>query len=100
MIPIIEEGSYSEYNIENPYAFKDRVKEFWTEMHEKYYGKTIVFVSHSGTLKMLLAIIRKESYEIMRKKIHKTNASISIIEFSEPNVISLMDIGDDKHLLD
>ncbi len=100
MKPIIKEGSFSKYNIEEPLDFKKRITEFWEELHEKYFGKTVVLVSHSGTFKMLLSIIQNESYEIMRKKIHKTNASISTIEFSEPNVISLLDIGYDKHLVD
>ncbi|MEC8221053.1 MAG: histidine phosphatase family protein [Nanoarchaeota archaeon] len=100
MKPIIKEGSFSKYNIEEPLDFKKRISEFWEELHEKYFGKTVVLVSHSGTFKMLLSIIQNESYEIMRKKIHKTNASISTIEFSEPNVISLLDIGYDKHLVD
>ncbi|MEC8339217.1 MAG: histidine phosphatase family protein, partial [Nanoarchaeota archaeon] len=100
MKPIIKEGSFSKYNIEEPLDFKKRISEFWEELHDAHFGKTVVLVSHSGTFKMLLSIIQNESYEIMRKKIHKTNASISTIEFSEPNVISLLDIGYDKHLVD
>lgn len=100
MKPIIKEGNFSKYNIEEPLEFKKRINSFWEELHSNYFGKTIVLVSHSGTFKMLLSIIQRESYEIMRKKIHKTNASISTIEFSEPNVISLLDIGYDKHLED
>ena len=100
MKPIIKEGSFSKYNIEEPLDFKKRISEFWEELHDAHFGKTVVLVSHSGTFKMLLSIIQNESYEIMRKKIHKTNASISTIEFSEPNVISLLDIGYDKHLED
>jgi broad specificity phosphatase PhoE len=98
MKPIIKTGDFKKYNIEEPIVFRERIDSFWNEIHKKYFGKTVLVVSHSGTIKMLLSIIQNESYEIMRKKIHKTNASITTIEFSEPNIISLIDIGYDKHL--
>lgn len=98
MKPIILENRFHELNIEDPYLFKKRIKEFWEEIHEKYFGENVVIVSHSGTIKMLIAVIQNESYEVIRKKVHKKNASITKIEFSSPNIISVIDIGYDKHL--
>lgn len=99
LIEIYENNSYEEYEIERLEKVRERVKEFWQEIFTKYFGKTTLIVSHSGTLKALLSIILDEPIEDARKKYKKANASITILEFDENKLIKSKSIADDSHLI-
>lgn len=98
LIEIYEDDLYDEYELERLEVLKERVRNFWNEIFEKYFGKTILVVSHSGTLKALLSVILDEPIEVARKKYKKANASITILEFDENKLIKFKSIADDSHL--
>jgi len=98
---IRDKNLYHKYNMENPEEFENRIKKFLECECLKTHGKTILLVSHSGTIKMILYHLLKikESFEIFRKQINKTNASISTIEFDKNFNVINFDIGNDEHLI-
>ncbi len=95
-----EDDSYHKYGVESPQSFQKRIQDFLDDIHGEHYGKTILVVSHGGTLKMLLSILQNISWEIGVYSIKKPNASISIIELDEKKDLKNIDIGSIKHLLD
>lgn len=95
---IREENTYEKYEVEHPIAFKKRVQTFLDDIHREHFEKTILIVSHGGTLKMLLSILQKIPWKIGVYEIKKPNASISIIEIDENKELKNHDIGNVKHL--
>lgn len=98
MLDVKIRNLYKKYEIETPEEFKKRAEKFWTKFHKRYFGKTILIVAHSAFLKMFLSIILEEPYHKFRKTVIKKNASISILEFEEPNKYTRLEIGLDDHL--
>jgi broad specificity phosphatase PhoE len=95
-----EDDSYNKYGVESPKCFQKRVEDFLEDVHGEHYGKTILVVSHGGTLKMLLSILQNIDWEVGVYSIKKPNASISIIELDEKKDLKSIDVGSIKHLLD
>ena len=93
-----EENKYEQFNVERPERFQERVQNFLDNIHQEHYGKTILIVSHGGTLKMLLSILQKIPWHIGVYEIQKPNASISIIEIDENKELKKHDIGKIEHL--
>jgi len=87
--------------MESPIDFENRIKKFLEEYCCKEFGKTVLIVSHSGTIKMLIYHLLKikESFEIFRKENVKPNASISTIEFDENFNVVNFEIGNNEHLI-
>lgn len=98
MFKIFIEDSFEENKIERLEDFTKRIENVYREIFQKYFGKTVIIVSHSSTSKMLLSIILSKEFSDIRK-IKKNNASISIIQFDENSNISDYIIGDDRHLI-
>ncbi len=100
MRKIHNDDSYELFEIERVEDLQKRVKEFWDEFFKEHFGKNVLIVSHSGTLKVLLSFILDKSLKEIRETYYKSNASISTIEFDENKKIKNIIIGDDKHLID
>ena len=98
---IRDKNLYHEYNMETPEEFENRIKSFLECKCLKTHGKKILIVSHSGTIKMILYHLLKikESFEIFRKQVNKSNASISTIEFDKNFNVINFEIGNNQHLI-
>jgi uncharacterized phosphatase len=93
-----KDDTYEKFSVERPTIFRERVEKFLDEIHKEHFGKTILVVSHGGTLKMLLSILKKIPWEVGVYEIKKPNASISIIDIDEKRELKNHDIGNVEHL--
>jgi phosphoserine phosphatase len=62
----------------------DKAKQFWTEILPHHRGKTILIVSHGGTIRALLSTalgIDSKYYHYFQQ----SNCGINILDFSEPS---------------
>ncbi len=79
--------------------FYEKARQFWTEIIPYHAGKTILIVSHGGTIRALLSTalgIELKYYHF----IQQSNCGISILDFPEssPNSASLKALNQTKHL--
>lgn len=100
MEKIHNEDLYEEYEVERPEMVENRIKKFWKEVKENYFGKTVLLVTHSAITKMLLSVIQEIPIQEIRKTVVKDNASISRIHFGKNKEIIEIEIGYNKHLID
>jgi len=75
-----------------------RVKKIFDEVYKKYQGKTAVFVSHGGTIRILLSLLLNKSIEELKKMDSLSNTSVSIFEIKEDNNHNLILFNCTKHL--
>ena len=81
---------------ESANGVKKRAWEALLELIDKHRGKSILLVSHGGTIALLLQqILNMPSGQ--SGKIHIRNTSISTVSFDEENVPTLTSMGDDAH---
>lgn len=76
----------------------NRAKKLLEDTYSKYNNKTVVFVSHAGPIKALIAIILNKPVEYMYEITEPFYASISIFEIKEDKKHIVHLIGCKKHL--
>lgn len=79
-------------------AIAIRVKKILDAAYEKYKDKTVLFVSHGGTIKILTAIIMDVSLEKAKELDHSVNTGISIFEIKEDKNHEVILLNCGKHL--
>lgn len=98
ILEISKENSWEKYEIEKMEDFINRIDSFLKFLFENYFNKSVLVTAHSSALKMLISIIINEPFgEFSKRK--KKNASVTIIEFDEPNKVKSKQIAIDKHLI-
>lgn len=94
------EDAYEIYEIERIEDLEKRVNEFIEELKKEHFGKNILIVSHSGTIKMILHLILKMPFTEIREKFEHSNTSVSTIEFDENKGVKEYCIADSCHLIE
>ncbi len=75
-----------------------RAKAIFDKAYEKYKGKTVLFVSHGGLIRILALLIMNKSLESRKELKESVNTGVSIFEIKEDknNNVILLNCG--KHL--
>ena len=89
---------HKEFEVETEDDFEDRVMKFFDYLHKNYFGKTVLIVSHGGTLKMLISKLQDMSWVDGLYNIKQDNAAVSIIEIDENRKVKKIDVNSNKHL--
>lgn len=75
-----------------------RAKTILDEAYNKYKGKTVVFVSHGGLIKVLVSLIMNKSLELIKDLDTNINTGVSIFEIKEDNNHEIILLNCGKHL--
>ena len=75
-----------------------RAKAIFDKAYQKYKGKTVLFVSHGGLIKILTALIMNKPLELIKEFDKSINTGISIFEIKENNKHNIILLNCGKHL--
>ena len=75
-----------------------RAKTILGKVYKKYKGKTILFVSHGGLIKVLTSLIMNKPLEFIKGFDRSINTGISIFEIKEDSKHNIIVLNCGKHL--
>lgn len=76
----------------------ERAKIILEKAYKQYKGRTVLFVSHGGLIKILTALLMNKPLKDVKKMDHPTNTTVSIFEIKEDDNHKIIIINCDKHL--
>jgi len=82
---------------ENFPDMKKRIMPFFEKVYEKYIGKTVLFVTHGGVIKVILGTILGKDWEELQH-VDLANASVNIIEVKRNHEYKVHLINCIRHL--
>ena len=85
-------------NTEKRELMIERAKIILDKAYKLHKGKTVLFVSHGGLIKILLSLLLNKSKEETEKMGHPKNTSISIFNINEKGDHEIILINCNKHL--
>ena len=75
-----------------------RAKRILDKAYQKYKGQTVLFVSHGGLIKILIALIMNKPVESIKELDNHINTGVSIFEIKEDNKNNIILLNCGKHL--